>query len=117
VTCDWTMDWENNLGQDRSIMKTSWSGAFGTRGEDYMMSVSLGEDWDRTKETLVPSDLAIVRMRWLLLGAIRRFQQGEAPPGVNLADMTKVITYDGDIEADQDWQDLVPDHASSVVAG
>jgi nitrite reductase/ring-hydroxylating ferredoxin subunit len=116
VTCDWTLDWENQLGQDRSNMKSSWSGAFGTRGEDYMMSVSLGEDWDRTKENLVPSDLAVVRMRWHLLGAIRRFQQGEAPPGVNIADMTKVVTYDGDIEVGQAWQGLVSNHEASVAA-
>jgi phthalate 4,5-dioxygenase oxygenase subunit len=81
-----------------------------------MMSVSLGEDWDRTKENLVPSDLAVVRMRWHLLGAIRRFQQGEAPPGVNVADMTKVVTYDGDIEAGQAWQGLVPHHEARVAA-
>jgi len=118
VTCDWKLDWDDRLGQDRSTMKTNWSGCVGNsaRREDYMMSVSMGEDWDRTKENIVPADLAVVRMRRRLLQAIRRFQEGEAPPAVNVADMTKVSTYDGDIRPGQDWQGLATDrrHLATV---
>jgi phthalate 4,5-dioxygenase oxygenase subunit len=112
VTCDWKLHWEDRLGQNRSIMNTSWSGCEGNsaRREDYMMSVSMGADWDRTKENTVPADLAVVRMRRRVLQAIRNVQKGEAPPSVNIADMTRVSTYDGEIRTGQNWQALASDH-------
>jgi len=106
VTHDVKIDWGNRLGQDRSKMGDSWTGIQGLEMEDFAMSVSLGEDWSRTKENLVTSDMAIVRMRRMLIDAVRRFQNGEAPPAVKVSDMTGVRAFDLNIGSDEGWQGL-----------
>jgi phthalate 4,5-dioxygenase len=98
VTCDMNLDWGNRMGQDRSTMDTSWTGIIGLEIEDFAMSASLGSDYD----------LAIVRMRRMVLDAVRKHQAGTPPPAVNVADMTSVCSYDLDIEVDAKWQELAP---------
>jgi len=110
VTREWKLDWGNRLGQDRSIMKTNWTGALGGRREDFMTAVSMGDDWDCSKQHVVTADLAVVRFRQRILEAIRRFRDGEAPPGVNIADMTNVSTYDCVVSVGQHLTDLAPAH-------
>lgn len=110
-------DWDaNRLGQDRSRMKTSWTGIHGLEMEDFTMSMSLTPDWDRSEEHLVASDIAVVRLRRMLLQALRRFHAGETPPGLTRADMTKVIAYDRDIAKDDRWQDFAPHNKVAVAA-
>lgn len=107
VTCNVSLAWDNRMGQDRTRMKGDWTGIVGLEMEDFAMSVSQ-VGWDRSKEHLVASDQAVVKMRRMLLEAIRRFQQGETPPAVNVADMTQVIAYDRNLEVDEKWQAFAP---------
>lgn len=115
-TCDFDLTWANGLGQNRGLMDTNWTGYSGIELEDFAMSVSIAEDWDRTKEHLSPSDIAVVRMRRTVLEAIRRHQEGIAPPSIDRADMTKIIGYDRVLRKDSNWQSFAPDNRPLVAA-
>jgi phenylpropionate dioxygenase-like ring-hydroxylating dioxygenase large terminal subunit len=115
VTREFRLEWDNRLGQDRSIMGSNWSGFTGIELEDFAMSVSQAA-WDRSKEHLVTSDLAVVRMRRMIMQAVSRFKDGEAPLGSPLEDLTKVNGYDLEIEAGATWQDFAPDNHKRVTA-
>jgi hypothetical protein len=108
TSCNINLDWADGLGQDRQSMATNWTGFSGVEIEDVAISTSIGGDWDRSKEHLVPSDAAVVRLRRRLLEAVARFQEGQQPPGVDLADMTGVAGYDRNLSADDSWHDFVP---------
>lgn len=103
-TCWFELNWDDRLGQNRAAMATDWSGYSGIELEDFAMSVSIVEDYDRSSENLVASDRAIVQMRRRVLDTIRQFQEGAPPPGVNVDDFTRLSAYDVDIAADQDWR-------------
>jgi hypothetical protein len=107
-TYDLEISWENRMGQDRDSMKFSWSGISVLGAEDFAMSCSLGEDYDRSKENLVASDLAVVRMRKMVLDAIEQVESGEDPPAVKVADMTGVGAYDRNISTGDQWQSYAP---------
>ncbi len=62
------------------------------------------------------SDLAIVRMRRMVLDAVREHQAGNPPPAVNVADMTGVTGYDLEIQTDRAWQEFAPGNKSLVDA-
>jgi phthalate 4,5-dioxygenase len=115
-TCDVLLDWGNRMGQDRSRMKADWSGIEGLEFEDFAMSASLGQDWDRAREHLVTSDLAIVRMRRMVLEAVQQVQEGNDPPAVNVADMTGVVGFDRDIAVQAVWQELAPTNRTLIAA-
>jgi len=108
VSCNMILNWGDGLGQDRQSMSTNWTGFSGVELEDVAISTSIGSDWDRSKEHLVPSDAAVVRLRRRLLESVARFQEGQPPPGVDLADMTGVAGYDRNIGTVDSWLDLVP---------
>jgi phthalate 4,5-dioxygenase len=77
---------ENNWLQDREMMKRgeSFSGVSGVQIEDAMIQESMGPLYDRTKENLGATDLAVVRMRRLMLASVRRFSEsGENPLGLS----------------------------------
>jgi phthalate 4,5-dioxygenase oxygenase subunit len=71
--------------QDREAMRNgSWSGLRGTQNEDFAMSESMGPLYDRTKEHLGTSDVAVIRMRRRMLDAVRAFvADGALPPGLD----------------------------------
>ncbi|QHE85503.1 Rieske 2Fe-2S domain-containing protein [Hydrogenophaga sp. BPS33] len=100
---------ENNWLQDRVAMRQgkSFSGLPVFYAEDTAMTSSMGPISDRD-EMLVPADVAIVRMRRLLLAAARRVQAGERPPayadGQVAGDVVPIATR---IRADGDWRELV----------
>jgi phthalate 4,5-dioxygenase oxygenase subunit len=77
---------ENNWLQDREMMKRgeSFSGVAGVQVEDAMVQESMGPLYDRSQEHLGVGDLAIVRMRRMMLASVRRFREsGEAPLGLS----------------------------------
>jgi phthalate 4,5-dioxygenase len=115
-TYDVDLNWGNRMGQDRASMSQSWTGITGLGFEDFAMSCSLGSDWDRSKEHLVTSDLAVVRMRKMMLEAIDAVEEGRDPPAVNVADMTGVIAYDRNIPLDDVWQNYAPGHRLAEAA-
>jgi phthalate 4,5-dioxygenase len=75
----------DNWGQNRDIMRTgrSYSGIEGINVQDFVMQESMGPIYDRTKEHLGVSDLAVIRMRRVMLDSVRRFMHGGAPVGLD----------------------------------
>jgi phthalate 4,5-dioxygenase oxygenase subunit len=82
---------ENLWGQDREAMKRtrgdsfSFSGMSGVQVEDLGVQESMGPVYDRSKEHLGTSDVAVIRMRRLMIEAARALQRGD-PEVVGLND-------------------------------
>jgi phthalate 4,5-dioxygenase oxygenase subunit len=74
----------NNWLQDRAAMREGrWSGLAGVNLEDIAMQESMGAIYDRRKEHLGTSDIGVIRMRRLMLDAVRTFAaDGRAPLGL-----------------------------------
>ncbi|HLH70720.1 MAG TPA: Rieske 2Fe-2S domain-containing protein [Candidatus Dormibacteraeota bacterium] len=100
--------------QDREAMAAGKSFAGfrgGNRIQDAAVQMSEGKLYDRRKEHLVPADLAIIRLRRLLLDSVRLVEQGKKPLGLGEGyDFTKVSGLSAVVSADTRWQDLVPGH-------
>ena len=103
-------DAKNRWGQDRSILDQSWTGfKGGIYIEDAAVIGSMGPIYDRTREHLVPADLAIVRARRILLENVRKVQKGGAPIGLDI-DYSMLSSFDGLLPSLRHWRDLVPGH-------
>ncbi|MGW4340009.1 Rieske 2Fe-2S domain-containing protein [Rhodococcus koreensis] len=79
----------NMWRQDRDSMdrkkhgdKFSFSGMTGNQVEDLGIQESMGPIEDRSREHLGTSDLAIIRMRRLILDSARKYAKGETPIGL-----------------------------------
>lgn len=69
--------------QDRDRMRNgSFSGIIGVNNEDIAVQESMGPVYDRTREHLGASDVAVIRMRRLMLDSVQRFDQGDEPLGL-----------------------------------
>ena len=99
--------WGNDFGQDRATMAGDWSGIRGIHMEDMAMSVSSGPILDRSTETLLPSDRALVKARRQLLDSADLVEEGKDPLGLH-ADFSKAVACDVTTGVDVDWQTLVP---------
>jgi phthalate 4,5-dioxygenase oxygenase subunit len=110
--------WDNRFHQDRAAMdaKHSWSGFHGITQEDAVISTSMGPIYDRSTEHLVAADAAIVRLRQRLLDSVRRMEAGQAPLGVELADMTQMRGFDVDIDEGASWRPHAAHHAEHYTA-
>jgi phenylpropionate dioxygenase-like ring-hydroxylating dioxygenase large terminal subunit len=102
-TCWVKMEWPHNMMQDRESMKTNWSGYPGVEMEDVAMSLSLREV-DRSKEHLVPADLAVVRLRRILLNAVDKHEKSGEALGLNAEDLSHVVAYDRMLKSDENWK-------------
>ena len=108
-TCQFEATWADRLGQDRAGMKNSWSGFAGIEQEDLIIALSMGPVVDRTKETLVAADRAVVHLRRRLLESVRRNEAGESPIGLDATDMASVQALcDTVVRAGEQWQELLP---------
>jgi phthalate 4,5-dioxygenase len=98
--------------QDREAMAAGKSFAGfrgGNRIQDAAVQLSEGTLYDRSKEHLVPADLAIIRMRRLFADSIRLVAEGGDPLGLGEGcDFARIGAASQIIDADQRWQDLVP---------
>jgi len=75
---------DNNWLQDRDAMKVNtFSGIYGVQTQDMAVQESMGFLCDRTNEHLGASDVAVIRMRRLMLDSARRFHQGGVPLGLD----------------------------------
>lgn len=76
---------ENNYLQDRMAMREgrSFTGIHGVPNQDMAVQESMGPISDRTKEHLGSSDIAIIRMRRLLLKELADFMAGKEPLGLD----------------------------------
>ena len=98
---------ENNWLQDRELMRSggSFSGISGVNNEDMAMQESMGPIYDRSKEHLGTSDVAVIRMRRLMLDSVRRFQAGGVPLGLEEPfDYRKLRAEEKIIPLEQPWQ-------------
>jgi len=95
---------DENWGQNRDMMKRGHFSGFpqhlGT--EDFAMFMSQGRIYDRTDEHLCSADGAIVRLRRLLLKAVRDFGEGAAAEAE--IDYRSAMSIGGVIPASQDWR-------------
>lgn len=74
-------DRDNNWGQDRTAMEAGHFSGF-TRTllqEDVVVQVSMGPIADRTLDHLSSSDVAVARLRAMLIRAVNQHQQGRHP--------------------------------------
>ena len=112
-SCQFTATWADAFGQDREEMKKSWTGLRGVEVEDAAIGLSQGPLYDRSKEHLVPSDRAVMRVRRILIDSVRRSMDGADPIGVGL-DLSRVGACDADLSDGKAWQDLMPQHRRAV---
>ena len=107
--CYFRASWDDRLGQDRRRLDRNFSGFTGIEQEDAVIAMSMGGIVDRSKEYLVPSDAAVIRLRKRLLESVRRQKAGEDPIGLEIDDYTTVrANPDTVLTEGERWQDLVP---------
>jgi hypothetical protein len=102
--------WADRFGQDRSRMKTAWTGFQGLEQEDAVISLSMGPVYDRSQEHLVAADRAVASLRKILLRAADRLEVGDS---IRLPeDLTDVGAPDVFLAAGEHstWRDLAPNH-------
>jgi phthalate 4,5-dioxygenase len=116
AACEVELDWSNRMGQDRSIMRSNWTGYTGVQLEDFAMSASMSPEWDRSGEHLVASDKAVVYLRHRILEAIRLNEAGEDPLGLMREDMTDMVASDMDLGPEELWQDIVSSRREAIHA-
>jgi phthalate 4,5-dioxygenase oxygenase subunit len=76
---------QNGWLQNRAAMRAgeSFSGMTGINNEDIAVQESMGKLYDRTKERLGTSDVAVIRMRRIMLDSVRAFMSdGSTPVGL-----------------------------------
>jgi phthalate 4,5-dioxygenase oxygenase subunit len=96
--------------QSRDAMKTTnFSGIAGVKNQDYAIVETMGPIVDRTKEHLGASDRAVAAARRLLLHAVRAFQEGQEPPGLDPSiPVEQVIGVDVSGPATLPWNEICP---------
>jgi phthalate 4,5-dioxygenase oxygenase subunit len=98
---------ENNWHQDRTAMRAgiSFSGLRGVQVQDQAVQESMGAIYDRTREHLGTSDVAVIRWRRLMLDSVRRFQDGGTPVGLERPVPYRVLKGEERIiPVDSPWQ-------------
>ncbi len=109
--CEYLATPDNRFGQDVTRMHETWSGLAGLIPEDASIGVSMGPIVERHKETLVPADMAVVRLRNRLLDSLKLYQSGQPPLGVAIADYSKIRSLpDTNVPKGKRWQDLLPNN-------
>lgn len=98
----------NNWLQDREAMQRgdTFAGFGGkTTMEDMAVQESMGPIYDRTREHVGTSDMAVIRMRRLMLDSVRRFQDGGVPLGLDgRVPYEKLRSVQAVIPLEQSWR-------------
>lgn len=114
----------NTWNQDRRSMdrkrwggSSSFSGLRGNQAEDLAIQESMGPIYDRTREHLGSSDLAISRFRRFMIDAASRDAQGEGPaPALgNDFEYGEIRAGEALIGADEPWQTAVGNRGQAQV--
>ncbi|SRR5579884_558861 len=92
--------------QDRAAMKAgNWSGIQGVNSQDFAVVESMGPIYDRTREHLGSTDMAIARFRRLMIQAAR----SQTPLGLDgSTDYARLATEERVVPADMPWQQVAP---------
>jgi phthalate 4,5-dioxygenase oxygenase subunit len=111
---------DNGWLQDRAAMErgTSFSGIQGVQIEDAVVQESMGPIFDRTQEHLGASDVAVIRMRRLMIDAARALaERGEAPFAVDRRnDYSDIQALERIIPRADNWQGLYAPQQREEVA-
>jgi hypothetical protein len=99
---------ENDYFIDRALQKSgeNYSGIPGVNTQDMAVQESMGPIYDRTKEHLGTSDLAIITARRLMLKSIQEVQEGRDPIGP-FADASRVRPAEMVIPDTIMWQEAM----------
>jgi len=99
----------NSWLQDREAMRAgkSHSGIHGVNTEDMAVQESMGAICDRSKEHLGATDLAVIRMRRLLVDGVKAFTNGDPPLGLaEPIPYNRLRATEGIIDINTTWQDM-----------
>jgi len=110
---------DNNWLQDRAAMQRgeSWSGIDGVAVEDFAVQESMGAVYDRTKEHLGSSDVAVIRMRRLMLESAKSLEEHGTPPiGLRTPiNYRQLKAQEAIITIDEPWELAILDTADERV--
>ncbi|MBN9427079.1 MAG: Rieske 2Fe-2S domain-containing protein [Burkholderiales bacterium] len=101
---------QNNWLQDRAAMRRgeTYTGLPPFTAEDAAMTSSMGPISDR-QELLVPADLAIVRMRRMMIEAARSVAAGGTPPGYETGQHPgDIVPWARKLSPGVDWRSMLP---------
>ncbi|WP_028927280.1 Rieske 2Fe-2S domain-containing protein [Pseudonocardia acaciae] len=103
---------ENGWLQDREAMGRgeTFTGIAGVNAEDQAVQESMGRLYDRGREHLGTSDVAVIRMRRIMINAARRYLRGERDDLVGLgagARTDELCGFERLAPAAVPWQELV----------
>ena len=99
----------NNWLQDRAAMQAcSFTGIEVIRNQDTAMQESMGAIFDRSREHLGTSDIAIIRMRRVMLDHARALEQHGRVPGLEVPfDYAEPFGVEGLLTIGEPWQRLM----------
>ncbi len=104
---------DNEYEIDRAVQRDlTYSGVADFVSQDLMVTESMKPIYDHTREHLGTTDLAIIRMRAILIDAARGLAAGETPPGIAGApehDFRKIRAAEKILDAGEDWRLLGTD--------
>jgi phthalate 4,5-dioxygenase oxygenase subunit len=96
--------------QDRAAMKNgSWTGIEGVNSQDFAVVESMGPIYDRTREHLGSTDMAIARFRRMMIHAARAQAAGATPPGLDSStDIARLASNEQVVPVGTPWQEVAP---------
>jgi phthalate 4,5-dioxygenase len=102
---------ENQYQIDREFQKAeAFSGIRDFVSQDMAVTESMGPIYDRTKEHLGTTDLAIIRMRSLLIDSAKALAEGKEPPGLaGAGDFRTIRSAEKILDEGEDWRVLGTD--------
>jgi hypothetical protein len=92
-------------GQDRAAMLHGAFSGFSLHAADFAINESQGPITDRSQEFLSDSDVALIKLRRLLLDAVKEFERGGVPRIARHEDAAYTSVWVGDkvLKAAEDW--------------
>jgi phthalate 4,5-dioxygenase len=100
---------ENDYQIDRAVQADrpstgTFSGIRDFQSQDLMVTESMGLIYDRTKEHLGTTDVAVTRMRSLVIDAAKALTEGQEPPALGDEDFTGIRGAEKILESGEDWR-------------
>jgi phthalate 4,5-dioxygenase oxygenase subunit len=107
---------ENKYQIDREFQKNeTFSGIRDFVSQDMAMTESMGPIYDRTKEHLGTTDLAVIRLRTVLIEAAKAVAEGKEPPGLaTKGDFRSIRAAEKILDEGEDWRILGTDDDPAV---
>ena len=107
---------ENLWGQDREAMKKGHFSGLTTNltFEDFVVQSSMGSRYNRANEQLGSADIIIVKVRRMLLDALRAFEEGKTAPWVDGFNYAGIRAQSVMFDQSKTWRDFqkMPEAAS-----